>query len=529
MTVPLVLQSRSERLRVAKRLRRALPPANVVLWVTLVGVALLGMATRGNNDVAAAPPPWLARFKQDLNGPPTARLVTANECEAGATLRRDQVLADMLFWYQRVLDTHPDPFRHRSREELERVLVRSAARLERDVAMADAYVAVAAAAAVLRDSHTAVAPPPTAVPRLPWTVDGDRLCMARAAGSVPAGACVETIQGKPVSELLPLARALSSSESRAGVDMLTASRLPFALPPELRTARLALTGRTQQGEVFAVEEPIRVEPREEAPSLLFSRLGEYSILITMRTMVGQTDAYVRGLNTAVKMARGEGLRGVVVDLRDNDGGSSLVGAHLLSRLSHKPFRMTSRKRWRVSKPMQQQFEGSDQATEEYQRAKPGTFLVSDFDFMEPAPVARRFAGPVVYLIGPRTQSAAVQDSKLGLLIGEPTSAPPNYFGEVHDFTLPCSGLHATVSTAEFVRVNGDASDTEVVKPHVSLRESRVAPAGGPDPTLSTALQAIHYWYDHRQEMLATSKVSTDPWTESEPVASAKHASSGVKD
>lgn len=83
---------------------------------------------------------------------------------------------------------------------------------------------------------------------------------------------------------------------------------------------------------------------------------------------------------------------------------------------------------------------------------------------------------------------AVEDYDLGVLIGEPTSSPPNYFGEVYRFQLPRTKLGVQASVARFVRANGDAANPSPVQPDIPVTPTREQWARGDDPALTRALE-----------------------------------------
>jgi C-terminal processing protease CtpA/Prc len=104
----------------------------------------------------------------------------------------------------------------------------------------------------------------------------------------------------------------------------------------------------------------------------------------------------------------------------------------------------------------------------------------------------RFTGPVCVLVGPATFSSAmmlanaVKDFRLATLVGEETGGVPTSFGEVYAFRLPNSGLSAAVSTARFVRANGDATDRRGVLPDVTVAPTPEDARTGRDPALEAA-------------------------------------------
>ena len=109
--------------------------------------------------------------------------------------------------------------------------------------------------------------------------------------------------------------------------------------------------------------------------------------------------------------------------------------------------------------------------------------------VEPEPREDRYHGPVAMLIGPSTLSAAMMTADaakafgIATLIGQPTSSPPNYFGETYAARMSSSGLLATYSTAHFVRANGDPEDPSLVEPHIRV-DGPTTPSS--DPVLEHA-------------------------------------------
>jgi fermentation-respiration switch protein FrsA (DUF1100 family) len=122
-----------------------------------------------------------------------------------------------------------------------------------------------------------------------------------------------------------------------------------------------------------------------------------------------------------------------------------------------------------------------------------------FDFTELRQPAKdfplRFNGPVCFLIGPYTFSSAVilgnsvEDFHLATLIGAETHRC-NQFGEPCYFTLPHSHLYGGVSTAQFVRANGDAKNPHGVLPNLKVEQTKADQEKGVDTVLEAAKQWV---------------------------------------
>ena len=85
---------------------------------------------------------------------------------------------------------------------------------------------------------------------------------------------------------------------------------------------------------------------------------------------------------------------------------------------------------------------------------------------------------------------AVADYDLATLIGEETAETPNSFGEVYSFDLPHTRLSVGVSTARFVRANGDAEDRGGVRPDIAVVATSEDERRGIDAALERARRWI---------------------------------------
>jgi len=103
-----------------------------------------------------------------------------------------------------------------------------------------------------------------------------------------------------------------------------------------------------------------------------------------------------------------------------------------------------------------------------------------------------FSGRMCVLIGPQTFSSAtdfadaIKTYHLGTLIGQETGGRPNGFGEAYIFRLPRSQLAVSVSSALFVRANGDTTDQRGVVPDLVVALTDADRRAGRDPVMERA-------------------------------------------
>ena len=210
------------------------------------------------------------------------------------------------------------------------------------------------------------------------------------------------------------------------------------------------------------------------------------------------------LDRAIAAANARGCVGLVVDTRDNGGGSNLLGDALLARLTERPYRNTARYHWRRSPESDTAFRlgvkpfwrwllpiGLPFFLPEYTKLEYGQDAVYERQPQAQPRVEPGFRGPACLLIGVGTFSSAMMLAEaartfdLMWTVGEPTGGLPNTLGEIAFTQLPNSDLTVWFCQKMFVRASGDEGDLGPVVPHVI-----VTPVDGRDATLERAVVEI---------------------------------------
>lgn len=393
---------------------------------------------------------------------------------------------------------HPDPQRRIPSARLKARFDEAIAGLPARIDLDGLFLILARITASLGDSHTTVAPPDVGSELwLPLRIEGNAVFLRREVGSLPSGSRISRFDGRPAEALLDIIRPLTGAETGAAIDAALPRLIPFALRQAgAATGEVVLDAVTPQGDrVRATVAHHHLDELAEEDAVEGVVLPGGTLYLRVRTMAGQLDEYQRYFREMFAWVDESATRGLIIDLRENSGGSTMVGELLLRHITTRPYRMFGKKRWRVSSLMQEQLRGMGEWSKQYLAASPGTYLEEEPPLKPPPEVEHRFDGPRVVLIGPRTRSAAMmmanatRDFDLALVLGMPTSSPPNYFGESYRYELPNSGLRVSISSAEFVRANGDASDGDPVLPHLEIPTDE--PIGSSrDETLAAALYVI---------------------------------------
>lgn len=173
-------------------------------------------------------------------------------------------------------------------------------------------------------------------------------------------------------------------------------------------------------------------------------------------------------------------RALVIDVRQNGGGSSWYGQQILKHLSNKPI-VAAASYVRV-----------DSGFERARRGSQVNWMRIDEPDTSPPRTNAVFSGPVAVLTGPRTFSAA-EDFLLsfdllerGKIVGEASGGST---GQPLFFDLPGGG-RARICVKRDTYPDGRALVGKGVTPHVSARPSVKDVRNGEDPVLAKALEVL---------------------------------------
>lgn len=465
-----------------------------------------------------------------LTPPPVPPAVAARGFVSRAEIAAD--LDSMLAMIERV---HPNPYTVVSRDSVRAARNAIVSQLPDSSTRMAAWPSAARLSAMLGDGHTSLAPPADAI--LAFMGRGGTMFPARATVTATGALAVTAylfgdsllrrgdellaINGRRTDSLIRLFAAEVGGETERWREQVAASQLesfllvngiraPYSV--EVRSSASA-TSRTITLRGIGRDSLVAYNGRVAAAraAATTSRNFSYRTLpdgvgyMNLVSLGGDIGRFRDELDAMFAQVARDSARTLVVDLRSNGGGDSRLGDELLAHLTTRPYRMASAKLWKMSHeyrahlksmvraplnhlPIEQLFptgrklfSGSD-----------GTIVRLDEDSASHEPRGPTFAGPVCVLIGPLTFSSAVdladgiKTYRLATLIGEETGGRPNSFGEVYYARTPNTGFLLGISSAEFVRSNGDTTDRRGVLPDVEITRSMDDIRAGRDPVLERA-------------------------------------------
>ena len=196
-----------------------------------------------------------------------------------------------------------------------------------------------------------------------------------------------------------------------------------------------------------------------------------------------TKAFDKELESYFAQLNEKGVANLIIDLRENGGGSGYPAEAILQKIAHKPYQQEGGSTMRVSAqfrafidnlPRPIRLIAKKGQMKNFYLHPIGTNVKEENKPSLPKKVKNRFNGQVYVLIGPNTHSAAmmmanaIEDFDLGILVGEPTKSIPRELSNALPLKTPNTKVAFVVPATLFTRASGDANNYEPVKPDVLI-------------------------------------------------------------
>lgn len=434
-------------------------------------------------------------------------------------LTREQCLEDVAAAFTIMDSVHPNLYSIVPKEELDRRRGALGQSLQDRVTTTAFFCQFAPMIAQLRDGHTSL-PLPTAAflgeesrKLLPIEIEirDDRVIVLADYSdqqSTLTGAELMSINGRPVQTLiqemmlhqhqeLPSARRKRIAEFfRAYLWLLCDVEGPFELVYRVAgtdtNETVTLVGQT----LASISAAKRTQAEGDRPlyDYHFDRASRVGIL--EYNACANDDRFRDFLRETFTRVQREQPVAMIVDARNNGGGSARANVDLFHYLTDKPYRMYSLGEVKVSQIIKQKL-GREAFEERYFSwdSPNGSTQSYKFPLRQATNSPLRYDGPLFVLSGASTLSSgmnfvnAVKDYELGIIVGEETGNPATAFGDLEAFTLPNSQLTLYVSTKYFVRPNGSTVRRGVL-PDYEVRQNDEDTRAGRDTVMEFTKQLV---------------------------------------
>jgi len=259
---------------------------------------------------------------------------------------------------------------------------------------------------------------------------------------------------------------------------------------------------------------VTARKRDEVEKLTSSTQGPP---MTFHTLAGGAVGYLdyrrcesgpaldRALHDAFVRAKAATVRTLIVDVRNNGGGSDGANDQVLNYLTARSYSQGNRFSVRASRMVKATYGFVGYLNRYYAPtawfAAEGSVVTVEvpdiFARTQPGTNPLRFAGPVFLLIGPATFSSAMgfaqtaQDYGIATLVGEPLAEPVNSNGEVFRVRTPRTCLNAGIASKFFYASKLRPNDA-VVTPDILVKTTVNDLRLGRDPVLAAVLACVKH-------------------------------------
>ncbi|OJJ16478.1 hypothetical protein BKI52_34925 [marine bacterium AO1-C] len=200
---------------------------------------------------------------------------------------------------------------------------------------------------------------------------------------------------------------------------------------------------------------------------------------TSKTETFEKGKFLKFIEQAFTQIKQQKAGKLIIDLRNNPGGSNTFSDEMLAYFAHKKFRFCSDFKVRTSEITKQYWRQVKSEAkllvdlkEQILSHKNGQSFSFDMPYHQPRKDDLTFKGDVYVLINRYSYSQAtitgamVKDYGFGTLIGETTADVATNYGSIHQFSLPHTKIAISYPKALIVRPNGNQEFKGVEPDHL---------------------------------------------------------------
>ena len=190
---------------------------------------------------------------------------------------------------------------------------------------------------------------------------------------------------------------------------------------------------------------------------------------------GQLESFCAFADSAFWVISKNKIENLIVDIRGNGGGRSIVVDSLMNYLTDKPYTQYRKIEIRVSPELKERYkEKYPDRYEWINNYAIDDLVVPDRTLTLPSNNKLRFAGNLYLLIDKTSSSAAAtfagifKELKMGVIIGEETGGTIGYYGDYWDILTPNTGITFCIAPKRFIQYGGTDLDRGVIPDHLVI-------------------------------------------------------------
>lgn len=400
------------------------------------------------------------------------------------TFTSQEIEEDIAFFYLKLKEVHPEPFSLFSETSFINKTEIAREGIIYPCLTEDFYLMFSPIVSQLSDAHTGVYYYPQHVLLFPLKLKriGDRFIVYRNFGDnniLKQGVDLVSINNIPTVEIIDKLCAFESGESKSlKEDFLLNRDFPYLLYTVYKfkdNFKLEIKNKQnsihQQINVKGISSDVYELKDSQITKHAFQLLLKKNIAIfTINSFEYEyLEEFKAFLKESFLKIKQNSISNLIIDIRQNDGGSSSLGDLLLKYISDKAFCQESKEILKISEAYKLQ----NDKTNKDKLGSLRTRITGLNNLIKPYPYNKRFHGQVYVLIGKHTFSAgsefsaAMKDYNLAVFIGEETGGRASSFGEMLGFFLPNTRLRFGISCKKFIRPS-QLDDGKGVLPDYSI-------------------------------------------------------------
>ncbi len=443
----------------------------------------------------------------------------SNQPDYAKLIEPDKLKEDLDFLFKTIEEVHQNMYAYTTKEEFEPIRERLYEEVAKPMNRVEFYKLAAPALASLKSFHTIMLPFTEQYEEysknggkvfpleLQW--DGANAILMKNYSStvLPLGGGILEINGRDASELFTSFSRWFAAENRNTNPWL------IDLPVSLRALLLLEYGPVATWELKIQTTNGAVE-RYDVAALALSefKTDEAMATIERKKHYRYIPEYNTGLIEFYKWREPEKLKiffdktfreisekkvsNLIIDIRENPGGSDTCFHSLIEYLTAKPYRLYEKAEIKISPQTRERIEHIwRQAPDIFANKKDGDTVTLELPLRTPADNPFRFSGRTFLLVGRHSFSAStvfaaiIKCFKIATLIGEETGDPTTLYADSIVFKLPNSRLRVWVASKLLVAAGGKP-DGRGVLPDYEVKQKPEDTANGVDTVMQFTLNLI---------------------------------------
>jgi hypothetical protein len=436
------------------------------------------------------------------------------------TIPPDKIKEDLDFLFKTIEEVHPKMYAYTSKEEFKPMRDELYRRIKHPMTRLEFYKLAAPIVASLKNAHTFLAPffreykqylvSGGKVFPLELRLDDSKVILAKnySATSLPLGGQIITINERAAPEIFESFSHWFATESKstnpqviANATVLRALLLLEFGPVE--SWHLKIKANNTEVSSYTVKSVSAAEFQEQGGTTAFELKNSYqyfheynAVLLRINSFGGDVGKLKKFLNESFQKIHKEKVSNIIIDVRENAGGSDTHVHPLVEYLTRKPYRLYERTEIKISPQSRERIEHlRRQLPDKFTNKKDGDIITLELPLRTPSAEPFRFTGQIFVLIGPRSFSAStvfastIKCFRIGTLVGEETPDPTILYADTIYSELPNSELHIAVASKCMIAACRGPDGRGVI-PDFEVRQNREDTAKGIDTVLQFTLDLI---------------------------------------